>query len=322
MTSESKPSSPNSVLIMGFGDIGTRVANRLKGRCAVSALVRRPERAEVAEACGAVPLQADLVDVSALQKVMMPVDVVIHLAPPSSANGANAPPHGVDLGTENLIRALTAVGPPRNLVYVSTTGVYGDAGGGWVDEATPLNPQSARARRRVAAEHALAEWAARNGVVLTVLRAPGIYAAERLPLPRLLSGTPAIHAAEDSFSNHIHADDLAAACVAAITAKQSGTFNVVDDSALRMGDYFDLVADRFGLLHPPRVARNEAEALVGPAMWSFMRESRRIRNQNMKLESGLNLTLRWPTVQDFLCALPDEDVAAILANARAETRLR
>jgi nucleoside-diphosphate-sugar epimerase len=300
-----------SVLIVGFGDIGERVARLLSPTCRVSAMVRSPDRFASAQAIGAMPIVGDLDDPSSLAPLGGIAACVFHFAPPPNV-GAD------DARTRNLLEALSVGAAPRELIYISTTGVYGDCAGGWVDESTPLNPETDRAKRRVAAETRLTRWAAEYGVALTILRAPGIYALNRLPLERIRSATPAITAEEDSWSNHIHADDLAAAAIHAMRRHRLPphgaplVVNVVDDSQLKMGDYFDLVADHFGLVRSPRVARHEAESLVSPAMLSFMRESRRIGNA--KLKTAFGFALRYPTVADFLATVDKASSASVAAG--------
>jgi nucleoside-diphosphate-sugar epimerase len=221
-----------------------------------------------------------------------------------------------DPHTKNLLAALDTGTPPSALVYVSTTGVYGDCHGEVIDELRPTNPQSTRAKRRVDAEQQLMAWADKTKTSLTILRAPGIYAADRLPIERLRSGTPAIAAEEDSYTNHIHADDLARCIVAALhhgpRNSDARVYNCVDDSDLKMGDYFDLIADFANLPRPPRLSRAAIEAQVSPAMWSFMSESRRISNARMKRE--LEFALRYPAVSAFLRELE------AVPSARGETR--
>ena len=199
--------------------------------------------------------------------------------------------------TENLLAALSAKAPER-LIYVSTSGVYGDCGGAWVDEDRPVAPRTARARRRVAAEIALFDWARETGVALGILRVPGIYAADRLPLERIRRGMPVLRAEDDVYTNHIHAEDLASICVTALAATGTGRiYNASDDSDMKMGDYFDLVADRAMLARPPRIPRAAAEAGAIPAaMLSFMRESRRLSNARIKAELGVHL--RYPSVRE------------------------
>ncbi|HEY5799259.1 MAG TPA: SDR family NAD(P)-dependent oxidoreductase, partial [Burkholderiaceae bacterium] len=186
----------------------------------------------------------------------------------------------------------------------STSGVYGDCQGARIDETRPLQPQNARALRRVDAEHTLRRWAVRSSSRLFILRAPGIYAADRLPLERLRNGTPALAAGDDVHTNHIHADDLALLVVRAL---QRGAANRVyhasDDSELAMGAYFDLVADRFGLPRPPRLPRAQLAAQVSPVLLSFMSESRRMDNRRLKAELGYRL--RYPTVAAMLAGLVD-----------------
>jgi nucleoside-diphosphate-sugar epimerase len=292
------------LLIIGCGDVAQRALPLLSRRYRMFALVRTPERAAELRALGLgiVPVPGDLDQPQSLQSLAGLAHDILHFAPP--------PSHGArDTRTAHLTAALTrarrhggAASLPQHLVYISTTGVYGDHDGGVVTETARVQPATDRARRRVDAETQLRAWGRRNRVRVTLLRAPGIYAAERLPLDRLKSGTPAICADEDSYSNHIHADDLARLAVMALTrAAPLRAYNAVDDSALKMGDWFDLVADRHGLPRPPRVTRDAAQGLVSPALWSFMAESRRIDNARVKREWGFRL--RYPTVADGVPSL-------------------
>ena len=281
------------LLIIGCGDVAQRALPLLCRRYRVFALVRSPARAAALRALGLgiVPVAGDLDDPRSLHSLAGLAHDVLHFAPP--------PAQGLrDTRTAHLIAALGgARSLPQHLVYISTTGVYGDHAGGLVTETARVQPASDRARRRVDAEMQLRAWGRRNRVRVTLLRAPGIYAAERLPLDRLKLGTPAMLAAEDSYSNHIHADDLARLAVTALRrAAPLRAYNAVDDSAIKMGDWFDLVADRNDLPRPPRVTREAARGLVSPALWSFMAESRRIANTRVKRELGFRL--RYPTVAD------------------------
>jgi nucleoside-diphosphate-sugar epimerase len=262
------------LLIVGFGDIARRVASRLPTGVATRVLTR---------ARG-----ADLDRPETLTGFAGWADAVLHTAPPPAAGDS-------DPRTENLLAALEARILPARLVYVSTSGVYGDCAGALVDESRPVNPQTARARRRVRAEGSLAAWCAARGIALVVLRAPGIYAADRLPLERLRAGAPVLRAADDVYSNHIHADDLAAICLRALEdAAPAGLYNASDDSVLKIGDWLDLVADRAGLPRPPRIAREEAAARIEPQLLSFMSESRRLDNRRLKHVLGVDL--KYPTV--------------------------
>jgi nucleoside-diphosphate-sugar epimerase len=200
-----------------------------------------------------------------------------------------------------------AHGPGRagrlKLVYASTTGVYGDCEGARIDETRPVRPANARAKRRVAAERLLRQATARGALTASIARIPGIYAANRLPLARLAKGTPALVEDDDVYTSHIHADDLAAIMVRLATrGRPARVIHASDDSELKMGDYFDRVADAFGVARAPRVRREEAEHRLDPTLLSFMRESRRLSNRRLKSELGVRL--RYPSVDDFLRTLP------------------
>jgi len=277
-----------NLLIIGCGDIARRTIPLLSGRFNLYALVRDPARGAALRAMGVTPVIGDLDQRRSLRRLAGLAQVVLHLAPPDG-RGAQ------DGRTRNLLATLAQGTLPTRLVYISTSGVYGDCGGAWVSETRPLRAQTARARLRVSAERQIRTWAARNRVQAAILRVPGIYAAERLPLERLRAGLPAILAAEDGYSNHIHADDLARILVAALRhARPNRAYHAVDDDEMKMGDYFDAVAAAHGLPHPPRRSRAEVRQQVSPMMWSFMNESRRLRNDRMKRE--LKVQLRYPAL--------------------------
>lgn len=287
------------VLVVGCGDVGTRVLPRLNG-VRVLALTSSPQRVPVLRAAGAVPLLGNLDQPASVRRLAGLAQRVLHLAPPPS--GSADATRRDDPRTRTLVRALARGRRPLALVYGSTSGVYGDCAGAWVDETRPVQPQTARAHRRVAAENTLRHWGRRVAVPVAVLRIPGIYAPDRdggTPRERLLRGSPVLHAEDDVFTNHIHADDLARACVRALwRAPVQRVFNVCDDTELRMGDYMDLAADLYHLPRPPRVTRAEAAAQLSPMVLSFMGESRRLRNTRLKRELGLRL--RYPTVAQGL----------------------
>ena len=283
------------LLIIGCGDIALRAAPQLRDRYRVYALTRSRERVPLLRAHGMVPITGDLDDAASLEALAGIAHDVLHCAPP--------PRRGTrDTRTAHLIAALAkGESLPQQLVYISTSGVYGDCEGEFVDETRAPRPQTARAQRRVDAERQLREWGRRCGVRVAILRAPGIYSEARLPLARLQAGTPALCAEEDAYTNHIHAADLARAAVAALRFAPSGrAYNAADDSLLKMGDYFDLVADRFGLPRPRRISRAEARQRIGPDLLSFMNESRRLSNRRIKRE--LRLKLRYPTVHEGIAA--------------------
>lgn len=276
------------LLIIGCGDIGGRIVARLSARLRIVALTSSPGRVPSLRAAGVVPIVGNLDRRQSLARLAGFRSRVIHLAPPPESTGRRDP------RTRALLAALRR--RPDRLVYVSTTGVYGDRGGDRIDETTPAAPANDRAWRRLDAERAVR---AAHG---SVLRAPGIYAHDRLPLARLRSGAPALAEDDDVYSNHIHADDLARICIAALARGDRGrVYNAVDRSQLKMGEYFDLVADRCGLPRPPRLPRAQLRAAVSPMMYSFMSESRRIIGR--RVEGELRLRLAWPTVADTLAGL-------------------
>ena len=283
------------LLIVGCGDIGFRIARIVRGRWRVYALSRSTQHLEPLRALGAVPVFADLDRPETLERLTGLAHDVVHLVPPPRTGSR-------DTRTSNLVRSLAKGGSiPQRLVYISTSGVYGDCRGAVGPETRPTMPMSPRARRRADAERVLRYWGAESGTHVTVLRVPGIYASERLPLARLRSGTPALEPAQDAYTNHIHADDLARIVLAALLRGKSGrAYNASDDSSMKMGDYFDLVADRFGLPHPPRVSWESAQSRVPETMLSFMRESRRLSNARLKKE--LRVRLRYPSVHEGIAA--------------------
>lgn len=270
-----------------------RILPLLRQRFRILAVTSQNERCSALRAAGAVPIVANLDQPEKLARLAKLARHIVHLAPPQS--------EGV---TDRRTRHLTAILPERAiLVYVSTTGVYGDCGGAKVDETRTLKPQNARAKRRADAERVLRHWARHSSSRLSILRVPGIYADNRLPAERLRKGTPALLPQEDVYTSHIHADDLACLIVLALFRAQAGrVYNAVDDTEMKMGEYFDAVADAMQLPHPPRLPRAELEKAVSPMLLSFMSESRRLSNRRMKEELGARL--RYSQVSDLLKSMP------------------
>jgi nucleoside-diphosphate-sugar epimerase len=284
------------LLIIGCGDVALRALPQLRERYRIYGLTHNRDRAPLLRAHGILPILGDLDNPASLDGLTGIAHDVLHSAPP--------PPRGArDTRTAHLIAALSkAKSLPQQLVYISTSGVYGDCAGQVIDETRPLHPQSARAQRRVDAECRLRDWGRRSRVRISILRAPGIYSERRLPLARLEAGTPALNSDEDGYSNHVHADDLARMAIAALRFGHAGRmYNASDDSALKMGDFFDLVADHCGLPRPPRVSRTEANQRVPSNVLSFMNESRQLSNRRIKKE--LRFKLRYPTVRDGIAAI-------------------
>ena len=290
------------VLLIGCGDIALRTADLLRGKVRLYGLTRRPEDVPKLRHRGIVPIVADLDRYHSLDRLRAAPFAVLHFAPPPS-EGRDDP------RTARLIAALTN---GRIIPQRFTSGVYGDCAGSRVSEARPRKAQTPRARRRVAAEDRLRRWAKRYGVKLSILRAPGIYAETRLPLERLKQGTPVLRAEDDVFTNHIHADDLARAIVAAaFRGKPNRVYNVTDDAELKMGGWFDAVADAFRLPRPPRVSWQDAEARIAPMLLSFMSESRRLANTRMKRE--LRVRLKYATPQALLQEVAPRELKKQLA---------
>lgn len=286
------------VLIIGCGDVGLRVADLLPPRVQRMALTSSPERVAALRHHQITPLQGNLDDLATLRRLAGLATRVVHLAPPPGDN-----PHWRnDPGTQTLMRVLRLRGLPQSLVYGSTSGVYGDCAGALVPETRLVNPYTPRSQRRVDAEAHVRLLGRASGLPVHILRIPGIYAANReggTPRARLLKGTPVLRREDDVYTSHIHADDLARACLAALwRGKPQRISNVCDDTQLLMGDYFDLAADLYELPRPPRVDRSSASAQLPLMLLSFMSESRRLDNQRMKKE--LKLALRYPTVETGL----------------------
>ena len=290
------------MLIVGCGDVGLRAAGQLGApqnqRVRLLALTSSPERVRLLRACGITPLLGDLDQMETLRRLSGLAQRVLHLAPPPG-DVRGVVTH--DPRTRDLLRALRLRTPPQALVYASTTGVYGDCRGQRVLETRPVQPHTARARRRLDAE----QWVrllGRSGVRSTVLRVPGIYAQNReggTPRERLLKGTPVLRAQDDVYTNHIHATDLARACALALwRGRAQRVLHVCDDTDMKMGDYFDLAADLMGLPRPPRIARSQAGESLPLMLLSFMNESRRLDNGRMKKE--LRLKLQVPHVRQGL----------------------
>jgi nucleoside-diphosphate-sugar epimerase len=277
------------LLLVGCGDVGMRLLPLLAPRFRVFAVTRDADRVAELRALGAVPIVADLDQPASLARLRGLASRVVHLAPPP-AQGAR------DLRT----RRLTAILPEgARVVYVSTSGVYGDCAGALVDETRTVAPKNARAARRVDAERVLRGWARRSGGSVAILRVPGIYAQDRLPLKRLREGTPALRPEDDVFTNHVQADDLARIVALALFRALPGrVVHATDDTRLKMGDYFDAVADAYGLPRPPRLERAALREAVSPMLLSFMSESRRLDNTRLRRELGVRLL--YPDVQHAL----------------------
>ena len=288
-------------MIVGCGDVGLRVAKLLPTRVKRLALTSSPERMPELRAQGLTPMLGNLDDAASLRRLAGLATRVVHLAPPPNGH----PQWREDPRTQTLLQVLRLRGPaglPQSLVYGSTSGVYGDCQGALVNEVRRVNPETPRAQRRVHAESQLRFFGRSTGTAVHILRIPGIYAPDReggTPRGRLLKGMPVLQEQDDAYTNHIHADDLARACLAALwRGKPQRVTHISDDTDLKMGDYFDLAADLYQLPRPPRLTREDAVMQLPAMQLSFMSESRRLDNHRLKQE--LKVVLRYRTVAEGL----------------------
>ncbi|MCK4503552.1 MAG: SDR family oxidoreductase [Desulfuromonadales bacterium] len=289
----------NDVLIVGCGDIGVRVAQLVRESGGqVSAVARAKSSAERLAGHGIMPVQADLDRAASLADLPIAGKLVFYLAPPPGGGA-------IDPRMRNFCKALGKEQAPAKVIYVSTSGVYGDCGGALIDEQTPVNPQTSRAKRRVDAENRLIEWGHNLGVPIVILRVTGIYGPGRLPIARIKQGHPVLAEADSPPTNRIHADDLAAVCLAAAEWAGDGEiFNVSDGQPGTMTQYFNAIADLLGLPRPQPVDMDEARKLMNPMMLSYLSEARRMDNR--KMIEQLGVVLQYP------------DLAAGLKNVAAQ----
>jgi nucleoside-diphosphate-sugar epimerase len=271
------------VLIAGCGYVGQRLAVRLNQPYRVTALVRSAQAATRLEQVGLKTSVLDLDRVRASDAIpeRLEQEAIVYLAPPPASGES-------DLRLDRFLQLATV--PPRTFVYMSTTGVYGDTGGDWVDESSPLRPRTDRARRRVSAEEMTRVWCNERRVRRVVLRVPGIYGPGRLPIERLQRSEPVIRTQEAGISNRIHVDDLVEACLLAISNQEArGVYNVTDGNSISSTEFTQLVARIAGLPSPPQVSLEEAQLTFSPERLSFVNESRRVSNDRMLKHLGLKL---------------------------------
>ena len=272
------------ILIIGFGDIARRVAARLRadGR-EVSGLVRRPEAVEELKALGLGPVVADLDDAASLAALEVEGSEVYFFAPPSSSDE-------LDHRMRNFLAALGTQRPGK-IVYISTTGVYGNSHGAWVDEHTPTRPNTERGKRRLDAEQQLQAYGRASRVPVAILRVGGIYGPGRLPLRQLESARPVLTEEDSGYTNRIHADDLAMICTVAME-RGEGIYNVSDGQPGTMAQYFIELASELGYPVPQRISLAEARKVLPPAMLSYLEESRRLDTRRLREE--LRVELKYP----------------------------
>jgi nucleoside-diphosphate-sugar epimerase len=284
-------SKEQQIVIVGCGDIGRRVARlALAKGFAVTALVRSPEKAGELEGIGVTTVLGDLDSPDPVEGLPTRGALVFYFVPPPGGGT-------IDNRVRTFCGSIEPGEEPEKIVYLSTTGVYGDTRGEWVTEETPVNPQTPRGHRRLDAEELLRGWGVHRKVATVILRVTGIYGPNRFPLDRLQGGHPVLREEEAPYTNRIHADDLARVCLAAAERAQDGEiFNVSDGRPGTLTEYFDAVADAFGLPRPPRVTLEEARKVMTPLMLSYIAESRRIDNRRMRERLGVELL--YPTLEE------------------------
>jgi NAD dependent epimerase/dehydratase family enzyme len=291
----------NKLWIIGCGDIGRRVVQLYNDQItkqaeSIYALVSSEVSKKRCDLLGINTLAVDLDNKDKIQSLNIDESIkcsrLFYFAPP--------PTNGIeDTRIKQFLFSLST--QPKRIVLISTTGVYGDSKGEWIDENYPVNPQAARAQRRYSAEQTLQHWAQCYQTEYIILRVPGIYAKDRLPLVRLKKGLPVVNQNEAGWTNRIHADDLARVCQYAMESSVSGEiYNVTDGHPSTMTDYFNQVADYANLPHPPQITMQQAEATLSEGMVSYLKESRRISNQ--KMLDHFALKLHYPSLKQGLAA--------------------
>ena len=289
-----------SVLIVGCGDVGRRVAlaERAAG-AVVTALARSTASAAQLEALGLQVVHGDLDRPESLAALPTASALIYYFAPPPATGDR-------DLRLCNFLNAIAAQTLPERVVLISTSGVYGDCQGDWVSEDRTPHPDSDRGRRRVDAERQLQTWAVRNDVPIVVLRVPGIYGPGRLPEKRLRAREPVLREAESPWSNRVHILDLVNACIAAGARGRPGAvYNISDGQPSSMTDYFNQVADALGLERPPQISLAQARSDLSSGMQSYLAESKRLDNRRMREELGV--VPQFPNLASGLAAcLKDE----------------
>ncbi|MDH3997247.1 MAG: SDR family oxidoreductase [Desulfuromonadales bacterium] len=283
----------DNVLIVGCGDIGVRTAQLLKQRGgSVSALARSEESAARLRSYGIEPILGNLDDADSLAVLPTAGKLVLYMAPPPGGGP-------IDGRIRNFCAAVDKANAPKRVVYISTSGVYGDCGGAMVTEATPINPQTSRAQRRADAEQTLTVWGEQYSVPIVILRVTGIYGPGRLPLARVQQGHPVLCEAESPPTNRIHADDLATVCVAAAEKAAAGDiYNISDGQPGTMTQYFSAIAALLDLPQPQQISMEEAKQVMNPMMLSYLTESRRMDSK--KMFEKLGVTLQYPNLESGL----------------------
>lgn len=287
--------------IIGCGDIGLRVARRLiKQGEVVTGTAHFEEGVAVLESAGIQPLVANFDYQEDIPEFLVNGHRVFYFLAPQGGGSS-------DYRMINFCRRLSAENCPERIVYISTSGVYGDCGDQLVTEETPVNPMTSRAKRRVSAEEQLREQAGKIGFELIILRVTGIYGPGRLPLSQLKKGHEVLRPEDAPRTNRIHSLDLVEICLAAMQKGEDGDiFNVCDGQESSMSDYFMAVAGLYGLPQPQQLTWAEAEKRMNPLTFSFLKESRRMANDKMREKLGIQL--KYPTLDEGLRACRSTEI--------------
>ena len=288
------------LLLIGAGDIAQHLVNDALPFQKIYVLLRQrsfetqkelTERKNFWREKNTIPIVADLDDFKSLNKIKGLADTIVHMAAPN-------PLFQTDSRTKHLLHTLSHK-PPKTLIYLSTTGVYGHHPHGFINENTPPSPLTERALRRLNAEKQCRFFAKKYTTKVCILRVPALYSATRLPLKRIQNKTPSLIKTQDVYTNHIHAGDLSRAILGAIRfGKKNRIYNIVDDSNMKLGDYLDLIADYYHLPRPERLPFKQIEKHLNQAQISFLKESRRI--ECVRWQKELKTKIYYKNVQDFL----------------------
>lgn len=279
-----------NAIIIGCGDIGVRVGQQLQARHRITGIVRSAESAAKLASYGFNSAIFDLDQPSFTLPTIPEGSLIFYFAPPT-ADGEQ------DLRMKNFLSTLeSSSSTPARIIYISTTAIYADSKGEWINEQTPTQPSHSRGKRRLDAEQQLIEFQRHHPVSISILRVSGIYSAKRLPFRQIKARQPILQLEIAPYSNRIHADDLANICIAAAlnTSKSNAIFNVSDGNPGSISQYFKEVALTFNLQPPPEISWEDAQKTLSPSMLSYLRESKRIDNRLMKHELGM--TLSYPTL--------------------------
>jgi len=281
--------------IVGCGYIGKKVASKLLSIGeSVECYVHSQGSKEASEALGLKTglLELDSHDFSNEWQTK-DNNVIAYFAPP--------PRQGiVDSRMTNFIATLDSLEAiPKKILLISTTGIYGDCQGEWIDETRAVNPQADRAHRRLSAENQLQEFCKSKNIECIIFRVPGIYAMDKLPVKRISSGEPIVNASDSGYTNRIHADDLSEFCVEALTQNiNAGVYNCCDGNPSTMNDYFMRVADALKLERPKEISLQQAQKELSAGMLSYLAESKRITNK--KLLESFSTKFKYPDLSSAL----------------------